>query len=271
MDATLVGTLNADRICQRCLHQLHGAQIYRDRRLDLLYTRCTECGLVGAVTEYPASWKWLRRASFVLIAGLVLVATLFLIGDVAATSSISVATAEEATGPFANALNDVGRARDPNAGWIVSQALRDDAAAFAAILADTTFVERARLNFAFMMIPMSIIAAAGGTLWSCMLMHRRVWWAVAFQIVLLLLAAIFAGIAMQSQVPWDGVSWNYRDFALYRAGWPYLAAAFGWLALVRVVATLVARPLVRLFVWIVVPRRVWLAMRSVWTDDALPG
>jgi hypothetical protein len=270
-DAMAMGKLDADRICQRCLHQLHGATVYRDERLQILYTRCTECGTTAAVTEYPQSWKWLRRFSFVVAGVLTVVAFLILVGDVIANSVGSMEAAWETTAAHADALEEIGRQRDPNANWQMSDALRADTEAVAAAFANPLTLQRAAWNMAFMLIPLTIIGLICGVIWSCVLLHRRVWWAVLFQLIPLGLTLLFVAITMKSQGPWGSRSWTYRDFALVEQGWNWAWLAIGWLAVVRVAATLLARPIIHLFLWLVVPKRVRLAMRSVWSEESLPG
>lgn len=270
-DAVLVGKLDADRVCQHCLHQLHGSLVHRDRRLGLLYVRCTECGAHAAVTEYPQSWKWLRRFSVVLAGAITLAAFMILVGDVIANTVGTMEASWDVTRPYADGLQALGAQRDPTASWIMSDELRADTAAIANVFADPLLEIQARWYMAVMLIPLTIIGLICGTLWSCMLMHRRIWWALALQLVPLTLAAIFAFITLKAQAPWGGGAWNYRDFVLYHVGWKYHLMAIGWLALVRVVATVIARPIIRMFFWVVVPKRVRLAVEGIWSDETLPG
>src|SRR5688572_29714803 len=112
-----IGKLDADRVCQHCLHQLGGATVYRDHRLQLMYVRCTECGVIAAVTEYPMSWRWLRRFGVLIAAVVMLAGVIALAVDVAATTISTYAVSWDATQLFGNELRAAGMAIDSQATW----------------------------------------------------------------------------------------------------------------------------------------------------------
>lgn len=267
--ASVIGKLDADRLCQGCLHQMHGALVYRDERLGLLYVRCTECGAPGAVTEYPQSWRWLRRIGVVVAAVMTLLALGLLAADTAATSVCGVQAAWELTAPMADALERIGVARDPNATWNMPTGLAEDAAAIASVHADPRALHERWWALGILLIPLSIVGTATGVLWTALLLHRGLRWALAAQLLPLALAALFGSIALLSERPPGGMGWTYRAFMLQESGWVWFWIGLGWMACVRVVASLVARPLIRLFLWVVVPQRVRRAVEGLWADAAL--
>lgn len=267
---TLIGKLDADRVCRKCLHQLHGTQVYRDARLDLPVVRCSECGTTAAVTEFPYDWKWLRRGGILLAAFAALVCFLLLAGDVAAIATGSFQCAYETTRPVSSALGQAGQAQDPKATWTMTPEFLADTIAIERVVSDPEVQGRVRGRVLFSMIPLSIIAVIGGVLWSGVLLHRRVWWALLFQCLPLALAAGFATIAFISERPFVGNGWTYSSFALAHYGWTYLWLGVAWITALRIIAVLLARPLIRAFLWIVVPKRVRQAVVSVWTDVPMP-
>ncbi len=262
-----IGKLDADRLCQRCLHQMHGAIVYRDRRLEIAYTRCTECGHAAPVTEYPYSWRWLRRFGLALALLMLLAAAGLLVADVAASSMIGYGSAWEVSRPFGDAMQAVGITIDSNANWWVSDQVMAQRAALEGAFVDPNAIDRAEAEFLVMMIPSGIIAAIGGTLWSAILFHRGRRWVLAFQLVPLGLGVLFGGLGIFSEIPVAGSNWSYHALALSQAGWKVLLLVAAWMAVVRCTAILVARPLLRGFLWLVVPARVRRGVESLWNDD----
>jgi hypothetical protein len=264
-----IGKLDADRLCQRCLHQMHGAIVYRDRRLEIAYTRCTECGHAAPVTEYPHSWRWLRRFGLVLAVVMLIAAGGLLVADVAASSMIGYGTAWEASRPFGDTMQTIGITIDQNANWWVSDAVMAERARLEAALTDATTRDRAEADFLVMMIPSGIIAAVGATLWSTILFHRGRRWVLAFQVVPLGLGLLFGGLGVYSEMPGPGSNWSYHALALSQVGWKALLLVAAWMAVVRITAILVARPILRGFLWLVVPARVRRGVESLWNEDRI--
>jgi ferredoxin-like protein FixX len=262
-----IGKLDADRLCQRCLHQMHGAIVYKDRRLEIAYTRCTECGHAAPVTEYPHSWRWLRRFGLAIAMIMLLAATGLLVADVAASSMIGYGSAWEVSRPFGDAMQVIGTTIDANANWWVSEKVMAERAMLDGALSDATAIDRAEADFLVMMIPSGIIAAVGATLWSVVLFHRGRRWALAFQVIPLGLGLLFGGLAVYSEMPSTGSNWSYHSLALSDVGWRVLLLIAAWMAVVRCVAVLVARPLLSGFLRLVVPSRVRRGVESLWNED----
>jgi hypothetical protein len=249
---------------------MQGSIVYRDERLGLLYVRCTECGTNASVTEYPVSWKWLRRFG-ILIAGLMcLVALAFLIADVAATTVSTYEFTWEATQAYGDALQREGVRLDPNANWQMTDAFRADTETIARITSDPTVVATARRNALIALLPVGIISLAAGMAWSALLLHRRVIWAIAFQLVPLSLALAFTSLVMVFDRPIGNASWSYRQFAIVEYGTDFAIQFFTFIVTVRIAAILLGRPLIRLFIWTVVPTRVRVAISSQLDDPRRP-
>lgn len=65
-----VSSVETDRFCDSCGYNLHGQTVRRDPRLEILLSRCPECGRFQAVADgVSIGRKWLRR----LTVGLLLV------------------------------------------------------------------------------------------------------------------------------------------------------------------------------------------------------
>ncbi len=270
-DAPIIGKFDADRLCPRCLHQQHGAIVYRDPRLGILYIRCTECGTSSAVTEYPVAWRWLRRFGILIAGILALVALALLAGDVAATCASTYEFTWEATRDFADAIQAEGQRRDASATWQMTPEFRRDTEAIQEAVSDPVVIRNAEWRFRYGLIPLSMVQMGFGMAWACLLLHRRVWLSLFFQLLPLVLAIAFFALVMFLDRPVGTSSWSYRQYAAMTFG-PEIALYYmAWNTAVRMTAVLLARPFLRLFLWMVVPKRIHRAVKSVWTDDAIPG
>lgn len=270
-DAPIIGKFDADRLCPRCLHQQHGATVYLDPRLGILYVRCTECGTSSAVTEYPMAWRWLRRFGILIAGILALLALGILAGDVAATCASTYEFTWDATRDLSDAIQAEGQRRDPSATWQMSPELRGDAEAIHKAVSDPVVIRQAERRFRYGLIPLSMVQIGFGMAWACLLLHRRIWLTLLFQLLPLALAVAFFALVMFLDRPVGTSSWSYRQFAVMTYG-PQIALWYlGWVAAVRIAAVLLARPFLRLFLWMVVPTRIRRAVQSVWADEAVPG
>jgi hypothetical protein len=254
-----VGKLDADRVCQRCLHQLQGTVVYRETRLDIRYVRCNECGIHMPVTEFPHSWKWLRRTALFLTIGIALVALALLAADVAAVATSSYQIAWDVIRPIGQAFSGA------------NVPMGSDPAVFDRIASTPLVQSRVRESALVMLIPLSIIGTVGGFLWSAVLLHRRLKWVLLIQLLPLGLAIAFSVMAWFIERPMSWTSWSYMDVAMARFGLPYIFMMFGWTCACRALAVVVARPIIRGVLWVIVPRRIRDAVASVWTDELARG
>lgn len=265
-EAVAVGRLDADRICQRCLHQLRNTTVYRDRRLDILYVRCTECGTNSAVTEYPHAWRWLRRLGMVFIAAVLLLGLGLLVADVAASTGLMHEMTREVTGVFAEELGRAGLVVDEKATWRAPPELLADRATIERIGADPALQGRASRMLLIALLPLGLAHAAFGMAWSIVLVHRRVVVALLGQFIPFVLAAALFVISSFLDQPNSSATWSYDHLAFTEWGPRYAAILGAGCLVVRLAAVLLARPILAVALWFLVPRRIRLAVASVWGD-----
>jgi hypothetical protein len=282
-DASLdeaVGSLDADRLCPHCVHQLDGATIHRDRRLGLLHVRCTECGHVSPVVEHPTRWRWVGRVGTFMAVLAILLASLLAAGDIAATTTIAYATAWESARHFDEPLRAIGLAMDATQSWSMPPALVEQFANgtldTAKILANPEAELAAWRTFAFMCVPLATIWGLTGALWGLLLVHRPWWiahvWNAAI-LVVVILASIVVRIANSTAVvsPWQ----SYADAAYVIAGLRFTILAIVVGIVAKTAGTLLARPVGLLALRIFLPDRLRLAViefcRPVRSTRSTPG
>jgi len=265
-DAPAIGKLDADRVCMQCLHQLGGATVYRDGRLQIMYVRCTECGTIATVTEYPVSWRWMRRFGVIVAAAVLFICFAVLAADVAAATISTYEMSWSAARTFEPRLSAMGIAIDPQATWRAPEQLLGDSAALGAVGRDPSLLDLAWTRWKVEMIPVSIAWIIPGVAWSMLLLHRRLIFVLAWQLVPFTLAALcFALVFVVETV----TNWSYGSLAYEWYGLQFALAAFGTGVAVRLLTIIVTRPLARLMVKLLLPLRIRQAVASVWQADSI--
>ena len=56
-----VSVLVGDRLCVSCGFNLHGQHVVREPRYGMLMVRCSECGTIASLQEFPILGKWTTR------------------------------------------------------------------------------------------------------------------------------------------------------------------------------------------------------------------
>ncbi len=267
----VVGKLDADRLCARCLQQLAGTTVYREPRLGILYLRCTECGTAAPVTEYPASWRWMRRFGVIVAALVLLLCFVLLVADVFANSSCTYMAGWESIRDFADQLTQAGVKIDSQATWRAPPQFIADTASIEAIGTDPTLWRAAWRAVLFNAIPGVIASILSGIVWSLLLLHRRLAVALLWQIVPMVLACLVVAIIFLVQMPSAQNTMTYADLAYWHFGLPFTLFSIATSAAARIVAVIATRPLARLSLRVLIPVKLRGAIASVWANDAVPS
>ncbi len=268
-DAPAIGKLDADRVCMQCLHQLGGATIYRDTRLQIMYVRCTECGTIATVTEYPMSWRWLRRFGVIVAAAVLFTCFAVLAVDVAAATISTYAVSWDTARTFEPRLSAMGIAIDPQARWQAPAQLIGDKAALGALGQDPSLLDLAWKRWTSEMIPLAIAWIIPGVAWSLLLLHRRLIFVLAWQLVPITLAVLCFALVFTVEAV-TAHNWkSYSALAYEWYGLQFAGTAFGIGVAVRLLTIVVTRPLARLMVTLLLPLRIRQAVASVWEADSI--
>jgi hypothetical protein len=101
-----VSMLVGDRLCVQCGYNLIGQTIMREPHYQLLIVRCTECGTVASLQEYPMLGRWANRWAAVLAAFWFLIMLVLVMGGGAAIFGFSMGAAHDATRTFSQHISN---------------------------------------------------------------------------------------------------------------------------------------------------------------------
>lgn len=271
----VMGPLDADRLCPRCLHQLSGTPVYRDRRLDMLHVRCPECGTHSPVTEHPHVGRWMRRFLALFAAMLALVLFALFAADVAGSTACIYLTEEEATRAYEPGLSSAGAELASSTGpqqgnWWAPPELLDRPDLIQAVGASPEHRNAARQFFLWALVPGAFVMAASSLLWTIVLSHRQLRKAWVW---LALIQAVALGFAL---LVWSS-EWSSRSQISYYAlaerdfGLPYLLAGAAVLLFYRVSLFFLFRPIVRSVSRLILPPKLARGMTAIWYDEPVAG
>ncbi|MBL9147791.1 MAG: hypothetical protein JNM94_03775 [Phycisphaerae bacterium] len=280
-----LGQLESDRLCRVCLHQLAGQIVYRDRRLDIPFVRCPECGTNAAVTEYPVGGRWIRRFGSFLATILMLLAFACLAADVAASSAATYEASWSAVYPYEEVLRQEAskltlsatstQQQQQSQGWWAPPELVGNAEILQQVGSRADLREFATRRFFFESIPAYVVAILSGVLWSVLLLHRPLRWAWLWLFVpaaLSLAIVLFVWwVDSNSRAAMGAaVGTAYRDLAYREYGFPYLVVAAGLMVAIRIVAFILARPVTHALARVFLPTKFRRAVADLWRDEKPP-
>ena len=229
-----VALVTGDRLCTSCGHNLVGHTVEREERYDLLIVRCTECGTVAAVQEYPGLGPWANRIRMAMaLAWIVIV--------VGAIPSTGLLLAGLAYSPL------------------------DDAAArfFDSQIEPDAMMETVSSPWFMLSLIGALLA---GAMWTLLIWSNRKL-GVVLVAVLCGVAALFITTFQQDAI----VSWRHtyqRD--TFRTFEPMLLTMTAIMTLAFYVGLLVGRPLIRGFIVLMLAPRFRGAFAVLWTVDGRP-
>ncbi|MBX3386167.1 MAG: hypothetical protein KF768_06330 [Phycisphaeraceae bacterium] len=292
-----VSTILADRVCTKCLFNLAGQPVYRERHYGMLIAVCPECGTAASIQEYPHLGKWSRRAIMVLAAGwfVILLAALLASGLITyavgrgmvnVISEPMALRMAEAQHEYFKAQAELAGPPTQTASWYLNQTPTAytpidptflSGADIGAIRAESALggqLLRARWIVRFAMV--AVLGAFIGVFWAVVLPHARFWRRVLLVPGFAIVAALMAWFATppDPRTTAAGWGWNYAHMvAIAELYWPW-AYVLAWSALPFVVlGMLIGRGLGRWGVRMLLPPRLREPLYFLWWCDGLepPG
>jgi hypothetical protein len=261
--AAIVARVDGTRPCLRCGHDLHGQSIVREPEYGLFIARCSECGTVAAMTEYPTLGVWGRRLGIALMT--VMIALLIPVGLLSALAIFGISSVifDERIHAAREVLNLMlgGDGQVTPEWWSANGA---DA--------------RRRMTEAFfqfdrgdlmLVVATSPVAVLIGIIWSGLLVglsRRRLWLAGP---VLGVIALAYVGLALlERDAPGVTPVWIYTAaFAIM--GWPGMGSLIVLQTGLLIVGLLLGRTLTRWLATFALPPRARRLVSFLWTVDEL--
>ncbi len=259
----VVARVEGTRPCLRCGHDLHGQSIVVESEHGLLIARCSECGTVAAMSEYPVLGVWGRRLGAALMT--VMLGLLIPLALLSALVVLGVSTVM-----FDQRIDDarlvlesmVGLGNQVPPEWW--QANRSEA--------------RARMLEAFfdfdgrdvmLAVALSPLPVLLGILWSAMLpgLPRRRTWVVAPVIGVVAMAYLAIGLIGSDPVGVVPV-WTY-PVSMQVAAWPGLASFIAVATVLMTIGLFLGRTILRALASFALPPRHRRLVSFLWTVDGL--
>jgi len=270
-----VSTLLADRPCSKCLFNLVGQSIVRERRYGLLIVRCPECGTVASLQEYPLLGRWANRWAALSAAAWLLAAVAVTIGLAGVILGFTVGTMETTSMPLqrviASAFEEHQKAQgvpvnQVSGWWNIDQSwwdVQDRRALIEAAGGLSKAIEwRGFVIWVIAFVVMFPLAAV----WAVGAAHRRGWELALTYLPMLLIAAMFFSGAYLPGSRWRGAS----ELAAQTL-WPVTLPICLVLAVLPLaVGAAFGRPFARLLVRLWLPPRLRVPLSFLWICDGKP-
>ena len=266
-----IARIEGTRPCLQCGQNLQGQPIFRLQPYNFLVARCSECGAVTPLQEYPVLGAWGRRLGMVLVGLYVLLSVLMFIAQGLIYWFLTYLNTWEALRPIGRGLGRLIDQKYPELnlnGWQgYDPALLESIDP--ALVAGTWQIR-------FLLSPDIfggvlagvIIGFFFGCLWSILLLgvRQRLLW---FAPVLTVAMGWFLTLTMVWVIDSQATQMNQNEIAMYLFG-VRTATFYSTIWLVcGIVGALIGRPLCRLISALVLPPRQRLALAPLWTCDGL--
>jgi hypothetical protein len=270
-----VSTLLADRPCSKCLFNLIGQSVVRERRYGLLIVRCPECGTVASLQEYPLLGRWASRWAAVAAAAWLLLAVAVTFGLAGVMFGFTLGTMETTSMPLqrviASAYEEHQKAQgvpvNQVSGWWNIDQNWWDAQDRSDLLEKAGGWRGAVQWWGFLIWAIgAAILFPLASVWAVAAAHRRGWRLLLTYLPMLLIAAMFFSMANFSGNRWFGAS----ELAT-RMLWPVTLPICAAMAVLPLIAgAFLGRPLARLLVRLWLPPRLRVPLSFLWICDGKP-
>jgi hypothetical protein len=271
-----VAALVGDRICVKCGYNLHGQPVVRESHYHMLIVRCAECGTVASVQEYPLLGRWANRwaVTFAALWFLLIVALLLVTAGTMTTLVISATMV--AAQPYTEHINEKQHAelepedsRITRYGWMSDEL---DADWWARQDADALFEEsggwraalrlEALVSWGWQAMYIAIFAAVI----SIAMLHLRRLLLVIPVAICVLLAAVLSYLSLRQGSIFmlaDSTSEVAQRRVAPAVGGVMIAVG----ALIMFISAIIARPLIRALVRLLLPPRMINSLSLLWTAE----
>lgn len=270
-----VSTLLADRPCSKCLFNLIGQSVVRERQYGLLIVRCPECGTVASLQEYPLLGRWANRWAAVAAAAWILLAVAVTFGLAGVMFGFTLGTMETTSVPLqrviASAYEEHQKAQgvpvNQVSGWWNIDQNWWDAQDRSALIEKAGGWGGAVQWWGFLIWAIgAAILFPLASVWAVAAAHRRGWRLLLTYLPMLLIAAVFFSMTSISGNRWLGAS----ELAT-RMLWPVTLPICAAVAVLPLIAgAFLGRPLARLLVRLWLPPRLRVPLSFLWICDGKP-
>jgi hypothetical protein len=275
-----LGVLLGDRLCVKCGYNLAGQQIVHEPHYGMAIVRCSECGTVAGVQEYPLLGRWASRWAVVLVGLWLVFLLMFLFATCMTLTVMSIELSEQAARPLAVDL------AERQVEWLEREGVINDertrwqfrTGAFAQInpqwraQQDVAELRRTMNMGVFHSHEGNLMIAmfapwvfAFGLAWGLMVPHVGRRWLPLVGLAIAVIAAVFITIGMSMGGYPSGRMLNFaREVLGVRIWLPGVA-----LIVVMIVGMMLSRSLARLLVRLLLPPRLRGTLSPLWLIDGL--
>ena len=263
--------MEGSRPCLACGHDLLGQPIRRLNPHGILIARCSECGTVTPLQEYPVLGPWGRRLGGVLAAFYMFTCLILLIAHGCISWFLTYFNTYEGLRPIGRGLGELIRLNNPNGDFNGWRAYKLD------LLDEISAAERSEVfSFTYLFTPDMIggltsgllLAFLFGCFWSTYLLglSRRWIWIPA-------VIAIAFGWFMTLTIIWSGsnntAGMNLTELAMHEFGLRTSTFLMILWLIPALIGVALGRSICRLIASFVLPPRQRIALAPLWTSDGL--
>lgn len=286
-----VSTLAGNRLCTKCGYNLIGQSVVREPHYDMLMVRCSECGSVASIQEYPLLGRWAVRWAMLIAALWFALSTLFLLATSGLLYSFSNSITTIAIYPYAMSIAELQvewyEAIDAQTQQQQMFQYQLSQGAYPYINIDQTWWSTqdsqallassggwskvGQWPSASMLISLSLYIFLVGCFWAVLLTHLRRIWLILFCFLPIVLAAVFGAMQYSS----DNLSltnWGWltaQDIANDQLGMIFFNIANTLMLVPLIVGIIFGRSIVRLLIRLLLPHRLCNSLAFLWIADGL--
>lgn len=286
-----VSTLAGNRLCTKCGYNLIGQSVVREPHYDMLMVRCSECGSVASIQEYPLLGRWAVRWAMLIAALWFALSTLFLLATSGMLYGFGNSITTIAIYPYAKSIAELQvewyEAQDTQTQQQQMFQYQISQGAYPYINIDQTWWStqdpQALLTSsggwskvgqwpsASIWIPLSLYVFLAGCFWAVLLTHLRRFWLILFCFLPIGLSAVF-GAMYYSSDNYLLANWGWftaQDIANDQLGMIFFNIANALMLIPLLMGIIFGRSIVRLLIRMLLPHRLRNSLAILWISDGL--
>ena len=282
MEEKRVSTLVGDRLCTKCGYNLIGQSVVREQHYDMLMVRCSECGSVASIQEYPILGRWAGRWAMLIAAAWFAISTIFLVATSGLLYNFGIRFTSNAIYPYAMNIAEL------HVEWYktldtktqqqqIQYQMYDGAYPYKnidpqALLAQAGgWSKAAQWPSANIWGSIVVFVFLSGCFWAVLLTHLRRIWLILFSILPIAFAALFGALYYYNDY-YSMSLWGWftaQDIANEQLGMIYYGIAISGMSIPFILGLLFGRPVVRLLIRTLLPPRLRNSLAFLWIADGL--
>lgn len=276
--------INADRPCARCGFNLFGQPLVREAHYGLIAVRCSECGQVAALQEYPALGRWADRWARTLAALWIVVLFAAAGLQFGPTFGMLLAGTEIASENLGQAIalaydahtrtNTGAAATAPQysvGGWLLVEIDWWREHGDALIGSNGGLAALINRRYTWLLTPLNLVSFAAGIFWSVCLLGARRHRVVVPALLPPMVALIMAWLAHTDPLTGNATMVPAREIATGATKRIVLPLLAGTATLSLLLGVWQGRRIARTVVRLSLPPRMRSSLAILWTRDGLPS